>query len=106
MKAKDIVEPCSTSPWSAPPVVVPLRQPMVGRDSLRMRLSNIVTTVKIEADTLSQAWEDMSIILNKADQSFRKATDWLYKAVGGKMSTADNGKTWNFTTLSIPETKF
>lgn len=53
-----------------------------------------------------KAWEDMSIVLNKADQTFGKTTDWLYKATGGKMSTPDGGKTWNFTTLSIPETKF
>lgn len=52
------------------------------------------------------AWEDMSLVLNKADPSFGKTGDWLYKATGGKMSTPDGGRTWNFTTLSIPETKF
>ncbi|KAK5660033.1 hypothetical protein OQA88_13501 [Cercophora sp. LCS_1] len=54
----------------------------------------------------AHAWEDMSIVLSKADQTFGKTTDWLYNAVGGKMSTPDAGKTWNFTRLSVPETKF
>ncbi|KAF1952545.1 hypothetical protein CC80DRAFT_422408 [Byssothecium circinans] len=49
-------------------------------------------------------WEDISIVLHKADQSFGKTGNWPYGATGGKMSTADSGKTWNFTTLSIPDT--
>ena len=30
-------------------------------------------------------------MLNKVDQTFGKTTDWLYKAVGGKMSIEDGG---------------
>ncbi|GAB1315468.1 hypothetical protein MFIFM68171_05678 [Madurella fahalii] len=54
----------------------------------------------------AHSWEEMSIVLSKADQSFGRATAWLYKAAGGEMSTPDGGKTWNFTTLIIPETAF
>ncbi|KAI0379393.1 hypothetical protein F5Y04DRAFT_282815 [Hypomontagnella monticulosa] len=52
----------------------------------------------------AHAWEDISITLSKADPSFKHAGAWQYKATGGEMSTVDNGKTWNFTTLRIPET--
>ena len=52
----------------------------------------------------STEWEDVSIVLNKADQSFLHSGNWQYSATGGKMSTPDSGKTWNFTTLSIPDT--
>ncbi|KAF2642503.1 hypothetical protein P280DRAFT_395650 [Massarina eburnea CBS 473.64] len=49
-------------------------------------------------------WEDISIVLSKADQSFGTTESWQFGATGGKMSTADSGKTWNFTTLSVPDT--
>ncbi|KAI4862445.1 hypothetical protein F4820DRAFT_430433 [Hypoxylon rubiginosum] len=65
-------------------------------------------SVECAAGTCSPApahsWEDISITLNKADSSFGHSGAWQYGATGGQMSTADNGKTWNFTTLSIPET--
>jgi hypothetical protein len=49
------------------------------------------------------AWEDVSIVLNKADPGFTHNGDWEFGATGGEMSTTDNGKTWNFTTINIPE---
>ncbi|KAH7378691.1 hypothetical protein BKA66DRAFT_587806 [Pyrenochaeta sp. MPI-SDFR-AT-0127] len=52
----------------------------------------------------AHSWENISITLNKADQSFGHSGNWEYNATGGKMSTADNGKTWKFTKLSIPDT--
>ncbi|KAI1382873.1 uncharacterized protein F4822DRAFT_422925 [Hypoxylon trugodes] len=52
----------------------------------------------------AHAWEDISITLNKADPSFKHTGAWQYKATGGEMSTPDNGKTWNFTTVHIPDT--
>ncbi|KAH8894564.1 hypothetical protein GQ53DRAFT_858010 [Thozetella sp. PMI_491] len=52
----------------------------------------------------AHSWEDISVVLNKADQSFLYSGDWQFKATGGKMSTPDSGKTWNFTTLHIPDT--
>ncbi|KAJ4301012.1 hypothetical protein N0V90_003101 [Kalmusia sp. IMI 367209] len=54
--------------------------------------------------TVNTSWEDISIVLNKADTSFKHSGNWQYGASGGVMSTPDSGKTWNFTTLSIPET--
>ncbi|KAI0850033.1 hypothetical protein F5Y00DRAFT_268567 [Daldinia vernicosa] len=51
----------------------------------------------------AHAWEDISITLSKADPSFKHSGAWQYKAIGGEMSSADNGKTWNFTTLRIPD---
>ncbi|KAK3311772.1 hypothetical protein B0H66DRAFT_598722 [Apodospora peruviana] len=53
----------------------------------------------------AHSWEDISITLNKPDQSFYHSGDWEFKATGGKMSTADGGKSWNFTTLYVPETR-
>ncbi|KAI9155671.1 hypothetical protein HJFPF1_08260 [Paramyrothecium foliicola] len=52
----------------------------------------------------AHSWEDISIVLNKADQSFLHSGNWEFGATGGEMSTTDNGKTWNFTTLNIPNT--
>ncbi|KAF1974996.1 hypothetical protein BU23DRAFT_552836 [Bimuria novae-zelandiae CBS 107.79] len=49
-------------------------------------------------------WEGVSIVLNKADTSFKHSGSWQYGATGGEMSTPDGGKTWNFTPLSIPQT--
>ena len=49
-------------------------------------------------------WEDISLVLNKADASFGHSGAWAFGATGGKMSTPDGGKTWNFTTLHVPET--
>lgn len=43
-------------------------------------------------------------MLSKADTSFQHTGSWAQGATGGVMSTPDNGKTWNFTTLSIPTT--
>ena len=50
-------------------------------------------------------WEKISIKLNQADNSFVHNSAWEYGANGGKMSTSDNGRTWSFTTLSIPDTQ-
>lgn len=49
-------------------------------------------------------WEDVSLVLNEADATFGQNGGWQFGAVGGEMSTADRGRTWNFTTLSVPET--
>ncbi|KAI7773454.1 hypothetical protein LA080_010919 [Diaporthe eres] len=65
----------SISPSSARPVLAPTPQPTV-----------------------------VSIVLNTADQSFGNSGSWQYGATGGAMSTPDNGKTWNFTTLNVPTT--
>jgi hypothetical protein len=54
--------------------------------------------------TVSAGWEDISLVLNEADASFGNAGAWAFGATGGGMSTPDNGRTWNFTTLSVPET--
>jgi nucleosome binding factor SPN SPT16 subunit len=51
------------------------------------------------------AWENISIVLNKVDQSFYHSGGWQYQATGGKMSTLDGGKTWNFTTLNVLQTR-
>lgn len=50
-------------------------------------------------------WEDISITLNQPDESFGQNGGWEYGATGGEMSTSDGGKTWNFTTLVVPETR-
>jgi hypothetical protein len=50
-------------------------------------------------------WEDISITLSQADPNFGKTGNWAFGATGGKMSTTDGGKTWNFTTLYVPETR-
>ncbi|OTB01885.1 hypothetical protein M426DRAFT_14039 [Hypoxylon sp. CI-4A] len=52
----------------------------------------------------AHAWEDISTTLSEADPNFKHSGAWEYKATGGEMSTADGGKTWNFTTLHIPDT--
>ena len=49
-------------------------------------------------------WEDISIVLNEADPTFGQDRGWEFGATGGEMSTADQGRTWNFTTLEVPET--
>jgi hypothetical protein len=54
--------------------------------------------------TASAGWEDISLVLNEADASFGNAGAWTFGATGGVMSTPDNGRTWNFTTLAVPET--
>ncbi|PSK42113.1 hypothetical protein B9Z65_4027 [Elsinoe australis] len=53
----------------------------------------------------AHTWQDISIVLNKADTSFKKSGNWAFGATGGQMSTPDAGKTWNFTTLNIPSQK-
>ncbi|KAL9616043.1 MAG: hypothetical protein Q9160_009044 [Pyrenula sp. 1 TL-2023] len=50
-------------------------------------------------------WEDVSIVLSQADMSFKHTGAWASGAAGGVMSTPDAGKTWNFTTLYVPEQK-
>ncbi len=72
---------------------------------LRHIVSPLTTRVNAGADGSTLAWEDISVTLAKADQSFGHASSWAYNASGGKMSTADGGKTWNFTTLYVPETR-
>ncbi|KAJ4344567.1 uncharacterized protein N0V89_012311 [Didymosphaeria variabile] len=52
----------------------------------------------------AHSWEDVTIVLNKADTSFKHSGSWEYGATGGEMSTSDNGKTWKLSTLSIPQT--
>ena len=49
-------------------------------------------------------WEDVSLVLNEADATFGQHGGWEFGAMGGEMSTADQGRTWNFTTLVVPET--
>jgi hypothetical protein len=50
----------------------------------------------------AHSWENISVTLNQADQSFKHTGAWEYDATGGAMSTADNGKTWTFGKLNIP----
>ncbi|KAI1410367.1 hypothetical protein F5Y13DRAFT_192549 [Hypoxylon sp. FL1857] len=50
----------------------------------------------------AHSWENVSIVLNKSDPSFKHGGNWAAGATGGVMSTPDNGKTWNFTMLDIP----
>jgi len=50
-------------------------------------------------------WEDVSVVLNKADESFKHTGAWAHGATGGVMSSPDGGKSWNFTTLSVPAQK-
>lgn len=52
----------------------------------------------------SAEWEDVSLVLNEADLSFGQNGGWQFGAVGGEMSTADQGRTWSFSTLEVPET--
>lgn len=65
---------------------------------------NICNATKQAVTDKSLGWEDVSITLSKADQSFGHTGDWEQGATGGKMSTTDGGKTWNFTTLNVPDT--
>jgi hypothetical protein len=53
---------------------------------------------------LTTEWEDISIVLNEADPTFGQYQGWEFGATGGEMTTADQGRTWNFTTLEVPET--
>lgn len=53
---------------------------------------------------ISIGWEDVSITLSQADESFGHTGSWEQGATGGEMSTSDGGKTWNFTTLKVPDT--
>jgi len=64
-----------------------------------------IPVIEFELTDSVPAWDDISITLNKADPNFGHNGDWPFKATGGKMSTADSGKTWNFTTLHVPETR-
>ncbi|KAL0929707.1 uncharacterized protein CTRU02_215350 [Colletotrichum truncatum] len=57
------------------------------------------------AATPAHSWKDVSIVLNKADQSFGHSGGWEHGATGGAMSSPDGGKTWKFATLSIPAQK-
>jgi hypothetical protein len=59
-------------------------------------LSNIIV--------LTAEWEDVSLVLNQADATFGQNGGWEFGAMGGEMSTADQGRTWNFTRLEVPET--
>ncbi|KAI0425592.1 hypothetical protein F5Y09DRAFT_321439 [Xylaria sp. FL1042] len=52
----------------------------------------------------AHSWEDVSIILSDANPNFKHSGSWYFGATGGEMSTSDGGKTWTFTTLSIPAT--
>ncbi|KAL1613548.1 hypothetical protein SLS54_010519 [Diplodia seriata] len=51
-----------------------------------------------------ECWEDVSIVLSQADESFGHTGGWEQGATGGEMTSSDGGKTWNFTTLEIPDT--
>lgn len=53
----------------------------------------------------AHSWEDVSVVLDAANVRFLHSGAWMHGATGGQMTTIDAGKTWNFTTLSIPETK-
>ncbi|KAF1930157.1 uncharacterized protein M421DRAFT_419196 [Didymella exigua CBS 183.55] len=50
----------------------------------------------------AHSWENISVTLNQADQSFQNSGAWEYGATGGAMSTADSGKTWTFAKLNVP----
>ncbi|KAL5381725.1 hypothetical protein DPSP01_006912 [Paraphaeosphaeria sporulosa] len=52
----------------------------------------------------AHSWENVTIILDKADLKFKHSGSWQYGAIGGEMTTPDNGKTWKLSTLSIPQT--
>ncbi|KAJ3941138.1 uncharacterized protein N0V96_009016 [Colletotrichum fioriniae] len=57
------------------------------------------------AEHPAHSWEDVSIVLSQADQSFGHTGGWEHGATGGDMSSPDGGKTWNFSTLNIPTQK-
>ncbi|KAI0533091.1 hypothetical protein GGR58DRAFT_487964 [Xylaria digitata] len=52
----------------------------------------------------AHTWENISIILSTANPNFKHNGSWNFGASGGEMTTADGGKTWTFTTLSVPPT--
>lgn len=81
---------------SAHLALVPMRQHTVSYTPLGTTADHILT--------ISAGWEDISLVLNEADATFGHTGAWEFGATGGVMSTADQGKTWNFTTLSVPET--
>lgn len=49
-------------------------------------------------------WEEVSVTLSQADESFGQNGGWDQGATGGEMSTSDGGKTWRFATLDVPAT--
>ena len=51
---------------------------------------------------ISIGWENISVTLNQADQSFEHTGSWEHGATGGVMSTTDSGKTWKFSNLNVP----
>ncbi|KAG8161518.1 hypothetical protein KVR01_008505 [Diaporthe batatas] len=53
----------------------------------------------------AHSWQDVSVVLNQADQRFKHSGSWNFGATGGAMSTPDGGKTWTLTTLNIPAQK-
>ncbi|KAF9876610.1 hypothetical protein CkaCkLH20_06018 [Colletotrichum karsti] len=53
----------------------------------------------------AHSWKDVSVVLSKADQSFKHSGNWDHGATGGAMSTTDGGKTWNFGTINVPAQK-
>ncbi|KAK1708772.1 hypothetical protein BDP67DRAFT_410310 [Colletotrichum lupini] len=57
------------------------------------------------AEHPAHSWEDVSIVLTQADESFGHTGGWDHGATGGDMSSPDGGKTWNFSTLNIPAQK-
>ncbi|KAK1464953.1 hypothetical protein CMEL01_12308 [Colletotrichum melonis] len=57
------------------------------------------------AEHPAHSWEDVSIVLSQADESFGHTGGWEHGATGGDMSSPDGGKTWNFSTLDIPAQK-
>jgi hypothetical protein len=77
---------------------------------LRLTVSHPSTQLQLQTSPLltysflSAEWEDISIVLNAADPTFGENRGWEFGATGGEMSTADRGRTWNFTTLEVPET--
>ncbi|KAI7779502.1 uncharacterized protein LA080_000785 [Diaporthe eres] len=54
------------------------------------------------AEHPAHSWQDVSVVLSEADQSFKHSGSWAHGATGGAMSSPDGGKTWNFTTINIP----
>ncbi|KAF1971496.1 hypothetical protein BU23DRAFT_470944, partial [Bimuria novae-zelandiae CBS 107.79] len=53
----------------------------------------------------AHGWQDVSVVLNSADLSFKHSSSWGQGVTGGVMTTPDDGKTWNLTSLSMPETQ-
>ena len=50
-------------------------------------------------------WENVTVVLSEADEKFKHTGNWAHGATGGNMSTPDEGKTWEFTTINIPAQK-